>query len=163
MSAVLSACGLYRHRLDRDVQMDGIVAALFGINPSTADAMVNDATIRKDIGFAKVNGWRKIIKGNVFDWRATDVRELARVQEPLSYDNFKHIEQIAAEADILIPCWGDRAKVPRTLHHRIDKMLAFLRAQGKPVMSFGLTIGGDPKHPLMLAYSTQLIEFGGSA
>jgi hypothetical protein len=39
VSAIFSACGRYRHRLDRDVQMFGIVAMLVGINPSTADAL----------------------------------------------------------------------------------------------------------------------------
>lgn len=159
MSAVLSSCGLYRHRLDRDVQAEGLVAALFGVNPSTAGATVNDATIRKDIGFAKVHGWRRIIKGNVFDYRATDVKALRTVMYPVSKENFAYLEQIAAEADILVPCWGDRAKVPRTLHHHIDKTLAFLRAQGKPMYCFGRTAGGDPRHPLMLGYDTPLEEY----
>ncbi len=47
MTAVLSPCSLYRYRLERDVQLAGQVFAYFGINPSTADATLDDATVRK--------------------------------------------------------------------------------------------------------------------
>lgn len=160
MSAVISACGLYRPRLDRAVQFDGIVAALFGINPSTADATVNDHTIVKDMGFAKVNGWSRIIKANVFDYRSTDVGALARCAMPASADNARYIDQIIAEADVLVPCWGSRAKVPKALWPAIDALRDRLLASGKPVLTFGLTASGDPKHPLMLGYATKLVPFG---
>lgn len=136
--------------------MQGIVVALFGVNPSTADATVNDHTIAKDIGFAKVNGWRKIIKANAFGYRSTDVRALGKVAAPIGPDNERHIRQIIAEADVLVPCWGDRGKLPKHLRPYLDALASTLLASGKPVMHFGLTSGGDPRHPLMLAYSTPL-------
>lgn len=157
MSAVLSACGRYRYRLEREVGMDGPLYAYFGVNPSTADATVNDATVRKWIGFTKTLGGRGFIVGNVFAFRATDVNALRTELQPCGADNFAHLERIADVADVLVPCWGDRSKVPRTLHHHIDTTLDFLRAQGKPILCFGKTAGGDPKHPLMLAYSTPLV------
>ena len=54
MSAIISPCGLYRYRLERTVAMEGPVYAFFGINPSTADASVDDATVRNRAG---VNGF----------------------------------------------------------------------------------------------------------
>lgn len=51
MSAIISECGLYRVRLERDLGRAGPAVAILGVNPSTADATANDATIRKDIGF----------------------------------------------------------------------------------------------------------------
>jgi hypothetical protein len=71
MSAIISSCEQFRWRLEREIQVSGIVVALIGVNPSTADATVNDATIRKDMGFGRRLGWGKIIKGNVFAYRAT--------------------------------------------------------------------------------------------
>jgi hypothetical protein len=159
VSAVFSACGRYRHRLDRDVQLFGVVAVLVGINPSTAGAQQNDNTIAKEIGFAKVHGWSRIIKVNVFDRIATDVRELAQVAQPASTRNRQFVSAAASEADILVPCWGDRAKVPPGLHSGIEAMQALLRAQGKPMVCFGRTAGGDPRHPLMLSYETELVPF----
>jgi hypothetical protein len=68
LSAVFSPCGIYRLELRREVDplLAGLTAALCGVNPSTAGAEDNDATIRKDMGFARVLGWSHIIKINKF-------------------------------------------------------------------------------------------------
>ena len=159
MSAIISSCGQYRYRLERVVAMEGPVYAFFGINPSTADASLDDATVRKWTGFVKRWGGSRFIVGNVWPLRATDVRLLASATRWLDImrENQLHIVQIAYEADVLVPCWGDRAKVPRAMHNELDGMLSMLHGTGKPVKHFGLTKGGDPKHPLMLGYDTPLI------
>lgn len=159
MTAILSPCGLYRFELERDVQLDGIVTALFGVNPSWADATSDDPTIRKDIGFAKVHGWRQIIKGNVFPFRSDDVRALRGVTDHRLEENAEHIRAIAARADILVPCWGRRDKLPVPLRPQLAVTLDLLRATGKPIFTFGFTASGDPIHPLMLAYSTPLTRW----
>jgi hypothetical protein len=160
MTAVISACGKYRYRLEREVQPDGPVYAYFGINPSTADASIDDATVRKCKGFTNINGGSRFIVGNVFGYRATDVRTLEQVMHPCGDRNYEHIEAIAKDADYLVPCWGSRSKVPKTLHHHIDHIARFLQGFGKPIKIFGLTKSGDPMHPLMLGYDTPLIQWG---
>lgn len=171
MSAVLSTCGTFRYRLDRECGLipseyneDGKVFAYFGINPSTADATVDDATVRKWTGFTERNGGSRFIVGNVFSYRATDVKELDRanrahqlVQGP---DHWPHIFDIIAEADILVPCWGRSQKVDRNLRPLVGMLLDYLLESGKPVKHFGLTDGGDPKHPLFLPYETELRLWG---
>lgn len=156
MSAIISQCGLYRYRLDRTVAMEGPVYAFFGVNPSTADASLDDATVRKWIGFTKRWGASRFIVGNVFAYRATDVTALAGVDDPHGPEVGDHITDILGEADILVPCWGDTGKVPPRLRMYFDVLMDALLSSGKPVMHFGLTKGGDPKHPLMLGYATQL-------
>lgn len=158
--AVISPCGLYRYRIERDVQLDGVVAGLFGINPSYADAIENDPTMRKDIGFAKMNGWRRIIKGNVFAYRSKDVRKLGQVKDPVGPENTAHIYQIIADADVLVPMWGATTKVPKALRGEYEAMMLRLLESGKPIMHFGVTKDGDPRHPLFLRYTTPLIEWG---
>ena len=159
MTAILSPCGTYRYRLERTVGMEGSVFAFFGVNPSTADATVNDATVRKWIGFTKTWGGSRFIVGNVFAFRATDVRELARADDPFGPDIGDHTTAIIQEADILVPCWGDHAKVPPKFQFAFDVLLDALLSSGKPVKTFGLTKAGDPKHPLMLGYSTPLVDW----
>jgi hypothetical protein len=140
--------------------MTGPLYAYFGVNPSTADASVDDATVRKWIGFTKVFGGRKFIVGNAFAYRATDVRELAKVDDPYGDEIGDHVSQIIDDADILVPCWGDTGKVPPTLRGAFDVLMDALTSSGKPVLHFGLTKSGDPKHPLMLGYNTPLIPWG---
>lgn len=157
MSAIISECGRYRYRLERDVAQSGCVFAYFGINPSTADAEIDDATVRKWRGFTLRNGGRRFIVGNVFSYRATDVRDIVLDPNPaFSLENQRHLKAITMEADVLVPCWGSRGKVPSERRHIIDEVMALLTRSGKPVMHFGLTKSGDPKHPLMLGYETTL-------
>lgn len=162
-SAVISECESYRYRLDRDVQSEGLVFAYFGINPSTADASTDDATVRKWRGFTMRNGGSRFIVGNVFSLRSTDVKGLdsanRRHVPVMGIDHDRHIGEIIAEADILIPCWGATGKIDRNLRPCIGDLYRKLHASGKPVMTFGFTASGDPKHPLMLGYSTPLTDW----
>lgn len=161
MAAIISECGKYRYRLDRDVSpvFGGPVYAFFGVNPSTADASIDDATVRKWRGFVTRWGGSRFIVGNVFAYRATDVRELAKTQAPIGPLNEPHLREICEEADILVPCWGDRGKLPKDLRQHLDYAMAYLGYMGKPVKAFGLSKSGDPLHPLMLGYDTPLVDW----
>lgn len=165
MSAVFSECGLYRYRLDIDVQMSGIVLGFFGVNPSVAGRKnpdgteKGDPTARKWVGFSKVLGARKYIAGNPFALVATNVKELAAHQDPIGPVNDASLRQIIVDSDVLIPCWGNRDKLPKKLRPRLDWLSTLLHASGKPVRVFGFTKTGDPIHPLMLGYKTPIVEW----
>lgn len=157
-SAVLSPCGTWRYRLDREVAAEGIVIAYFGINPSTADATVEDSTTKKWRGFTVRNGGRKYIAVNPFAFRATNVAELESAADPIGPENDAYISAVIEEADLLVPCWGSRDKLPKALRARLNTLLSMLRKSGKPMRVFGWTKSGDPIHPLMLGYDTQLVS-----
>lgn len=163
MSAVISPCGQYRYRLERETDhpdRDGRAGVVFiGVNPSTADASVDDATVRKWRGFATRWGYTHFVVGNLFAYRSTDVRALAAVPNPVGERNDEHLRAMLANADTVVPCWGDRGKLPRELHPRIDHVWGLIEASGAPVHALGITKGGDPKHPLMLGYSTPLLDW----
>jgi len=159
MTAIISDCRRYRYRLDRELETSGTkTIAFFGINPSTADANIDDPTIRKMKGFASRQDGRSIIVGNIFAFRTPHVHELELVLDPSGPENRHHLEQIISEADILIPCWGGRQKVPRPLWTYFDEMLELLQLSGKPVHCLGKTVSGDPKHPLYVPYTASLIQ-----
>jgi len=162
MSAIISQCGNYRYRLERQIAESGIVIAFFGVNPSTADAEAEDQTTMKWRGFAKVHGARKYIAGNPFAYRTTDVRQLSWVTDPIGPDNLRHTAKIIEDADLLIPCWGSHLKLPPKLRPHLNSLEFVIRASGKPVKIFGLTKSGDPMHPLMLGYSTPLVNWPSS-
>jgi len=156
MSAVFSPCLKYRYRLDRDVSNEGKVIAFFGVNPSYADAMKDDNTIRRMKGFTLSHSGKRLIVGNVFSYRSTDVRALAIADNCFGELHHYHLKEIISEADLLVPCWGSRNKLPRDLHSHLESTMILLIDSGKPVYTFGHTASGDPKHPLMLAGSTML-------
>ena len=159
MNAVISNCGMYRYRLDRMVSDSGPVYAFFGVNPSTADASVDDATVRKWRGFVDRWGGSRFIVGNAFAYHSTDVRQLATVEDAFGDLVGEYITNIINEADILVPCWGNTSKVPPSLRYAFGELMDALLSSGKPVKCFGLTASGDPRHPLMLGYSTPLVDY----
>jgi hypothetical protein len=64
--AVLSDCRRYRYRLWRCWGDGNHRVAFVGINPSTADEVDDDATIRKCVGFAKRWGFSALDMVNLF-------------------------------------------------------------------------------------------------
>jgi hypothetical protein len=158
-SAVLSSCGLYRYRLERDLGRDGPTVAILSVNPSTADATIDDQTIRKDMGFGERLGWGRIIKGNKFAWRATDIKVLRTARDPIGPENDTHLEQIMRDADLHIVAWGPLAKLPPLLRRRWRTVAAIADVVGCRLMCWGTAQDGHPRHPLMLAYATPLIEW----
>jgi len=159
MSAILSPCRAYRYQLHRNVDIFGLKTfAYFGINPSTADEGRDDKTVKRWIGFTIRNKGKDFFVGNIYAYRVTDVNQLADIEDSVGPDNDYHIDDIIEKSDVLVACWGSRDKLPDQLHPRIEQVLAKLHASSKPVMCFGLTKTGDPKHPLMLSYDTPLIK-----
>lgn len=160
-TAILSLDELHRFRLDRSVQPKGPAFAFIGVNPSTACATEDDATVRKWRGFVKRWGGAKFAVANLFSFRATDVRELARCKQPnIPMTSDRHLKAVMQNADVIVPCWGNSGKIPRTLRPRIGEVLQIAFSLGKPIKCFGLTKSDDPKHPLMLGYDTPLVDFG---
>lgn len=159
MAAIISPCGLYRYRLERHwphgADLYGQTTVIM-VNPSTADAEKDDATIRKLIGFG-ANKWANIVVGNLFAFRATDVRELATAADPIGPENDAHLAQMIAEAFRLIFAWGPTSKLPKRLRTRWRTVYQMAVDAGKEPLSIGPTAkDGHPCHPLMLPYSSEL-------
>lgn len=158
-SAIISDCGLYRYRLERHALSGAGSVAWIMVNPSTADAKEDDPTIRKVIGFSERIGAGWAIVGNKFAYRATDVRELKGARDPIGPENDEHLSAIMQDAGQIIVAWGPLAKLPPHLRRRWYKVARIADGLGKPLMCFGTAQDGHPRHPLMLAYDTPLIEW----
>jgi hypothetical protein len=73
--ADLSDCGTYRYRLGRR-WAEGPVDVWIMLNPSTADATVDDRTIGRCMEFSRRWGAGALVVGNLFALRATDPTDL---------------------------------------------------------------------------------------
>lgn len=158
-TAVLSLCGTYRYRLGRlFAPADGFrTIAFIGVNPSTADAENDDATIRKCIGFASRLGYGKLLMGNKFAFRSVDVRELRTAVDPVGRDNDSYLGEIMRDADLVVAAWGPLSKLPQgALRQRWHTVASIAEAARRPLHCLGTALDGHPRHPLMLAYDTPL-------
>ncbi|GEP09883.1 DUF1643 domain-containing protein [Methylobacterium gnaphalii] len=158
MSAIISPCGAYRYRLERSIGglLAGPTFAWIMVNPSTADAEANDHTIRKVIGFSERLGAGHIVVGNLFAYRATDIRALRTAADPIGVDGGDHLRAIMREAKKVIVAWGPCAKLPRWLRNRWMEVAGIAEANGIPLWCLGTAQDGHPLHPLTLGYERSL-------
>jgi hypothetical protein len=125
-----------------------------GMNPSTADATVNDPTCAREWTFAQREGFDGMVKANVGDYRATDPKMLlAPGVEASSPDNLPAIRKAAAGAGLVVLCHG---KLNKALAPAGEALIAALKADGVPLLCFGTNGDGSPKHPLYLRADTPL-------
>ena len=115
------------------------------LNPSTADAVRDDPTIRRCIGFARAWGYRRLVVTNIFALRATLPSALRGAADPVGPRNDRYILRAARDADRVVCAWG----VHGALGNREAEVLALLRDLA--LENLGLTQGGYPRHPLYVA------------
>lgn len=148
-SAVLSDCERYRYSLTRR-WADGPTAVALMLNPSTADALSDDPTIRRlagKNGFARHWGCGALLVVNLYAWRATDPTELWTADDPVGPENDAHLcaaATIAADTGgPLVGAWGANAKP--------DRIAAVLALPGMDQLTaLAVTKAGQPRHPLYL-------------
>lgn len=156
MGAIISDCGLYRYRLERHGLKGAGAIAWIMVNPSAADATNDDATIKKVIGFSERAGAGWLIVGNKFAYRATDIKELRRVENPRGPDNDEHLQRILRDAPLVVVAWGPLAKLPDHLRSRWRTIVRMAADAGVQLMCLGTAQDGQPRHPLMVSYDTPL-------
>jgi hypothetical protein len=158
--AEISDCGCYRYALWRKWSEDPAapLATFLMLNPSTADAHVDDPTIRKCCGFARRWGCAGIWVVNLFAFRATNPRDLFFH----SYETIvgpKNDEWVSAALKGSYVCaWG--AAVSALATRRARDVLALASVHR---VCLGVAADGSPRHPLMLSYATKPVPWKGFA
>lgn len=183
--AIISADGRYRYRLWREWRLwpdtanwywwqengkpvlDGAGAPIgepkscvfIMLNPSTADADADDATIRRCVAFAKRWKYDRLDVFNLFAYRATDPRALLALNDsddPVGPKNLHYLQSFLehrATVGHIICAWGNHGA-----HLGQDEtMLGWL--QGFDRYALKLSKDGHPAHPLYLPTDSDPIPF----
>jgi hypothetical protein len=155
--ALISDDGRHRYALSRslqDVQSTGLLVVIM-VNPSTADASEDDPTIRRVLGFARSWKMQRVLVGNLFAYRATDIHKLAHLspEDAIGPDNDRALRHMLRPADIVVAAWGSTAKLPPRLRDRWKDIVRICDEVGHVPHSIGATLckDGHPMHPLYLA------------
>lgn len=168
-SAEISECGRYRWWLRRSWKLwdaQGFATTGKGVccfvmlNPSTADALQDDPTIRRCIGFARSWGYDTLSVRNLFAWRATDPRELGKAQNVTGGQRGDSEILAAVTANLLVAAWGAGAPFGRDMDV-LELWAKFF--PDVPIYCLGTTKHGHPKHPLYVKADTQPVLFTGRA
>ncbi len=149
--ATFSVCRKYRYILWRIWNRHKDCAVFIGLNPSTANEIEDDPTIRRCIRFAKDWGFGGLYMLNLFAYRTTDPKELKNTFQPIGSNNDNFLKTYS-DLKLTVACWGTQG----TLFNR-GKNVIDLLGRGK-LSCLGITKEGHPKHPLYLRRDTKLIS-----
>jgi hypothetical protein len=156
-SAIISDDKIYRLQLERELlPFRSIVASVLMVNPSTADGIDTDQTIRKLDGFGFRLGWSKYIVANKFAFRAKFIRDVGYSADPIGPNNDAYIYDAILRSDITVVAWGTLGKLPDNLQNRWRDIVEIASNMNRPLYCLEYCMDGQPKHPVMLGYNSQL-------
>ena len=150
--AVLSDDEVYRYALWRVWDRNLPTVALIMLNPSTADASIDDPTIRSCRRLTSEHGFGGFIVVNLFAYRATKPNELLAASQPIGPRNQDAVIAALGRSRGAICAWGAHKAAKR----RIRSMKETIKALHHMPKCFGMTKGGAPKHPLYIKSGTPL-------
>ena len=151
VNAIISNCGSYRYRLERRIGAGSRTCLFVMLNPSKADATIDDPTITRCITYARAWGYDKLVVGNLFAFRTKYPTELKVAADPVGPENTKHLSKMFREADIVIAAWGNHGD-----HRgRAQEFREYTAKNGIDLHYLKLTKQGHPSHPGRLAAALQ--------
>lgn len=165
-AASISKCGAYRFSLHRTWKENDTKRVVWlMLNPSTADAEVDDPTIRRCIGYAKDWGFDGITVVNLFPLRTPSPDVLAetmrRAPEPTDIlkMNISYVESECSwnSPALVMAAWGTNGALLRRNKLVIDRLTAL----GVSLHVLGLTEDRHPKHPLYLKKDLKPVLWNG--
>lgn len=141
--AEFSADRTYRYRLWR-AWSPGPRMLFVLLNPSTADADVDDQTVRRCVGYARRAEMGGVELVNLFAYRATDPRELLLVEDPVGPHNDRIIAgTVQGASGPVVAAWSEHGHRHRW---RVRQLLEGPLA-GVAVQCIGTVANGHPRHP----------------
>ena len=126
-----------------------------GLNPSTANDIKDDPTIRRVIGFAKSWGFGGLFVGNLFSLVSAnpDVLWFTPYTEQVNGANDTALKRMQELSTKVMVGWGNEGRNAGT---KPDEVLALL---GEPVFCLKTTMTGEPTHPLYQPLFGQLVPY----
>lgn len=154
--AFISNDGLYRYALIRQWAPSKHVIAWLMLNPSVADAIIDDATTRVCIAISKNQGFGGVMSINLYSYRTKDPKRLGAAGDPVGPDNDAFITWVANRVDKIVVAWGNRG---HEKPGRVQQVLELLHVHWAEMSMVELTGAGEPVHPLFRKSTAELVPF----
>lgn len=127
------------------------------LNPGTARAERNDATLQRVCDDSHRWGYGWVTIGNLWSYRASEAQLgnwLSRSGEWVvraNADNDRWLQWMAERADLVVVAWGEHGAID----NRGLAALRLLARLGKEPHALGITLNGQPQHPLQSPWDLQ--------
>ena len=128
-----------------------------GLNPSTADEINDDPTVRRCLGYARDWGYGGLIMTNIFAFRATNPRVMKASPDPIGPLNDSWLTVSARRAVVVVAAWGNHG----AYQGRGRKVVELLGQMGVKLMCLGVMKVGEPCHPLYLPKNREPVAYHG--
>lgn len=162
--AVFSTDRVYRYSLDIIWDESKPLVQFIGLNPSTADEIKDDNTVRKCKQFARQWGYGGIVMTNLFAFRSTDPKAMKHHPHPTEAENWLSdngvsndlaLITVANRCGLSVAAWGNHG----THLNRSIGVVELFRDHAKALKCFRVTKSKQPEHPLYMPYTQPLIDF----
>jgi hypothetical protein len=153
--AVISPDGKYRYKLGRYWDVNEAPVIWIMLNPSTADAVEDDPTVRRCISFAKRWGFGGIEVYNLFALRSPHPVMMEGAIDPVGPENDGWLMAASRSGRKIIAAWGSCQTRLQMMRATQVMMLLTCGGNGTPA-SLGLTKSGQPRHPLYVRSDAKL-------
>lgn len=155
-TAFISEDGMYRYKLTRSWDKERPELLVVMLNPSTADAAVDDPTIRRVMRFADDAGYGELLVMNLYALRSADPAALHQ-RDAVGAANDGMLEDALvrqrAAGERVLAAWGASEHVRR----RASDVLALV--SGVEWVCLGTTKDGHPRHPLYVPATQRMTRF----
>lgn len=128
-----------------------------GCNPSTADEIQLDPTLRRIKTFSQAFGYNAFIMTNIFAFRSTNPRVLEDVDEPVGVENNVHLVRCAemVGTHAIFAAWGAMG-IHKGRGNEVKKLLT---EAGYSLQCIRKLNGEQPGHPLYVAGDVRPMSF----
>ena len=117
------------------------------LNPSVADEIKDDPTIRRLINFTKKFDYGGFLVGNIFTKITPNPKDIDR-SKGISDKNFEELFKLINKVDQIVYAWGNSVE-----EHKLLKELVL------SPKCFGKNLNGTPKHTLYIPKNSKLIAY----
>ncbi len=154
--AMFSPCRNYRYALFRIWELKLPLVMFICLNPSTANELENDPTIRRVIRFARNWGYGGVYMMNLFPLVSSNPLALLDFYDTPFHDielenNNKWMEKVSLRCEEVIFAWG---AFPEASKRSNDVIKMFPNAKALIINK-----DGTPRHPLYVKGNTIPIQF----
>ncbi len=155
-TAYLSRDKVYRFSLSRRWDYTRRAVVWVMLNPSTADAEIDDNTITRCIGFSQGFGFGKLVVVNLFAYRTAYPKDLLTAKKPKGHLNENHMRVELEAAETVIVAWGAPSNL---LWRKSLETRQVVKEYRSKLKCLGKTKSGAPRHPLYMRSDTKLEEW----
>lgn len=143
---------------------DGLLLGWVMLNPSTADASLDDQTITRCCYYARRDGYAGIYVVNLWSlrtpyptvlWEQLDRYDRTLEEDPGARENDFELAFVARNDRIgaVVAGWGN---LPARARPRVEAVRTLFAGEGRQLLCCGVTKSGAPRHPSRLGNNQEI-------